>query len=254
MPEYKTPQIPEPPKLLYKYRSLKNFGHIEEIFSGKLYFSSPEQFNDPIDSVMPLNFNLKKDEFSKWSRDKIIGNNRKDKRKNKAKGFKIMKKLNPQTIAQELTAKEYGVFSLSANNTDWLMWSYYADGHKGIAIGFNTDDSNETYFPIIYTKTLPNIKFSDCDNHIITLLTTKPNIYSHEEEYRIIKHKQPIGNIQCPSIRIAEIILGCKISAEDREKLISIISALPVKPRILETLLPKKPGENFELKLKEINL
>lgn len=44
-----------------------------------------------------------------------------------------------------------GIFSLSENPCNELMWSHYAASHKGIALGFSSDsNSNYQILGIVY--------------------------------------------------------------------------------------------------------
>ena len=59
--------------------------------------------------------------------------------------FKIKKLHTPMAIKTENVPN--GFFSLSNNYDNYLMWSHYANNHKGICIGFNfmsiIQESNE---------------------------------------------------------------------------------------------------------------
>ena len=42
--------------------------------------------------------------------------------------------------------QDYGIISLTTNNNNLLMWSHYADEHKGIVIGFDINENNPSDF------------------------------------------------------------------------------------------------------------
>ncbi len=62
--------------------------------------------------------------------------------------------------------RSYGVLSLTRNPVNNLMWSHYADEHRGVVLGFDVEEAgfcceNKNVVPanlgdIIYTKTVPN--------------------------------------------------------------------------------------------------
>lgn len=82
------------------------------------------------------------------------------------------------------TEKKICSFSKSYNNP--LLWGYYANGFKGIAIEIETDSENPNIKQVKYTESLQHI--GDISGEDI--LTTKLKKWKHEKEYRFIKHQQ----------------------------------------------------------------
>ena len=93
--------------------------------------------------------------------------------------------------------QKIGVFSLSRTFGNLLMWTHYADNHKGFVIGF--DDSHEFFYQetneglrsspnkITYTTQRSITCPSDPDFYA-KLLCEKPIDWAYEEEVRIIRH------------------------------------------------------------------
>jgi hypothetical protein len=93
--------------------------------------------------------------------------------------------------------QKLGVFSLSRTFSNLLMWSHYADSHKGFVIGL--DESHEFFHQRTYQglKSAPN-KISYTTQRSIThvsdsdfyakLLCEKPIDWAYEEEVRIFRH------------------------------------------------------------------
>lgn len=245
------------PQVLYKYRVLEPLSRIRQIFNGELYFSSPKDFNDPIDSIIPFDFNLTPEErktFFKRNMDRIPGSNRAEKRRNIATAPMKFKNLNAQDLAKQAVYKNYAVYSLSANVLDWRMWSYYADGGRGIAIGFSTNMfSAVPLFKVNYEDMVPKIKVSDTYlARMVSSALTKSTDYSHEQEYRIVCLEEPGVKI-FPKNRISKIILGCRVCKEHIEEIGEIVRKLDTKPEIFKMTLPK-PGMPFQLILKKSEL
>ncbi|MBK7525892.1 MAG: DUF2971 domain-containing protein [Saprospiraceae bacterium] len=67
----------------------------------------------------------------------------------------------PSKMNEELTKIFYGgVCSFTTNNNNILMWSHYANNHKGICLEFITLNErllSEMLHPIIYTNKKPII-------------------------------------------------------------------------------------------------
>lgn len=97
-----------------------------------------------------------------------------------------------------------GIYSLSKCADSELMWAYYASGHTGYAIIWDTDvlnrSMNENFsmpsmfeFDVRYSKSLPKIDLSICydksqdTNCIITkLIGWKSISWKHEREHRLV--------------------------------------------------------------------
>ena len=94
--------------LLYKYRSLKDFKNIADILTEKrLYASSFLDLNDPMEGHFYYYVNSLPNDF--------------------------LEKLWCQK-------KESKICSLGSEKDCFLLWTYYADGHKGIAIEIEVDE------------------------------------------------------------------------------------------------------------------
>ncbi len=148
-------EVKKNPEVLYKFRSLSDKFGRNFLFKQKMFFSSPSSFNDPYDCALPLNYSsteLNNDElmFQKFYKmlksqmphlgeEKIISESiaaiaRKEYRH---KDFF-------QYIGKEISLKvnnEYGIFSLSSNPLDYLLWSHYAGKHMGYCLGKHNDTS-----------------------------------------------------------------------------------------------------------------
>ncbi len=123
--------------LLYKYRKFdRNAFRI--LGNKELYFATPENLNDPLDCKWPI-LNLF-DQVIESEEDKDLKI-----RLSKLRNLMIAHRETGKTELMHETFETFpltaGVLSLSRNPTDSLLWSHYADGHRGFCIGFD-----ETYF------------------------------------------------------------------------------------------------------------
>lgn len=96
--------------------------------------------------------------------------------------------------------QDYGIISLTTNNNNnLLMWSHYADEHKGIVIGFDINENNPSDF--FYTPTtcrFEKVKYSqsrqfegiinenNLDEVKLHYSILKSNEWNYESEYRFI--------------------------------------------------------------------
>jgi hypothetical protein len=111
---------------------------------------------------------------------------------------------------------ELGILCFSRKWSNSLLWSHYADKHRGIAIGFDVPD-NDLYSPVKYRRTrLPppvdrELIGADMDG----LLLTKFSAWRYESEYRrfcrldeSIHENGIYFEPFSPNLKLAEVIVG----------------------------------------------
>ncbi len=81
----------------------------------------------------------------------------------------------------------YGVLSLTKKCNDILMWTHYADCHKGFVVGIHEDAGmfEGILHDVIYVEDRPKVSFQDIINDKYNNLT-KSNIWEYENELRAI--------------------------------------------------------------------
>ncbi|WP_175473533.1 DUF2971 domain-containing protein [Algibacter pectinivorans] len=124
-------------------------------------------------------------------------------------------KLNPRKESH------ISVCSFSGNYKSHLMWSHYANGHRGIAIGFEIDKSKYNIEKVTYNGLKSFNIFPQKFNELKSVFLNKLEEWSYEEEYRIITEKQDYVNIE-----IKEVIFGAETSEDDKsliKKMIKLI-------------------------------
>lgn len=121
--------------------------------------------------------------------------------------------------------QHYGIYSLSKKANSVLMWSHYANNHKGICIGFdltellntkefnlNSDVEYDDYYPVFNLTEAP-----DELEQAKKLTRFKASDWQYEEEYRLVKIFWPdIPHdenrlITLPPSCIKEVICGLHI-------------------------------------------
>lgn len=184
---------------LYKYMSISSRS-LSIIESGKIYYPKPAKFNDPFDCGLSLCNDLTIDEKiqvlraamekKQWPEEKITK--------------EIMHSITPQGTLNDvaegniskLTADIHGkrdnmgVLSLSETCVSILMWSHYADEHKGMCIEFAVP-VNEKLFKVDYSTNVPRCTLHDIfvendSEGVIALFTTKHENWQYEGEYRVM--------------------------------------------------------------------
>lgn len=124
----------------YKYLPFNN-GSRKIICDGTIKYSSPLDFNDPFD-CRPIYCKVNRDDIE-LSRPDLIKEVGRRRNWSPAKIIKNRKKISAE-ISNFVSSEEYideklaqlGVLCLTTDPKNILMWSHYADCHKGFVIAF----------------------------------------------------------------------------------------------------------------------
>jgi Protein of unknown function (DUF2971) len=269
---------------LYKYMSWNEFT-IDSIKHGEFWFSSPTKFNDPIDCGISLNTYgntplfatilanglskigqatgatirnpLQKESIAESVQELasvFITNN-------DALGSELSEAAQDQAAYKSLKEKfaSSGILSLSELGDNILMWSHYAQQHKGICIEFERNSSNflgnQLYTlpvrysikaPIINAKSYRHATKDEQNEMELSLVLTKASDWTYEREWRAIKIELA-DSIQPLDCRIASITLGLRTEEDAKSHVLSLAKTKGFK--VNRTIL--KPNE-FGLKIEQI--
>ena len=144
-----------------------------------------------------------------------------------------------QQLETNVVQKLMGLFRigcLSANHKSPLMWSHYADSHRGFCVEYDfgvPDQSTLSLLPlpVLYSQDRPLVPWYVAFNNtpesamaankeILLGLLTKDSSWEYEKEWRLlIDAKQPA---LCQMPKITCVYLGACISEANRERIISI--------------------------------
>lgn len=126
-----------------------------------------------------------------------------------------------------------------------LMWSHYADSHKGFCVEYDYNNLTEDEMaslplPIVYTKERPLLpckaamdntpeNISEATSQITLGLLTKDDEWKYENEWRILIPSTGCSEFKMP--KISCIYLGVAISDENKAKILEIAKCknIPVK-------------------------
>ncbi|MEP7229002.1 MAG: DUF2971 domain-containing protein [Ginsengibacter sp.] len=240
--------------ILYKYRNWNDCYHKRILEQNKLWLSSPVGLNDPYDCQIPAiidNQEINSYEFFHFLQESFMaefpGKSLNDNDINE-KWNEIKK--NPQHFFSQRQSQllemylSFGVFSLCKNPDNFLLWSHYADAHKGLCIGFNIKDLvthfNGTFEKVTYQRDLPVFKFLENQEETFSkTLATKHIQWDYEKEWRITKINSADQEIDIPDTTIAEVYLGAKMDAYTKEKIMKILSKKTSPIKIFKMQLSK---------------
>lgn len=137
-----------------------------------------------------------------------------------------------------------GLFCLSKNYNNMLMWSHYANEHKGFIIEYDISIlkmaySNCIHFDIEYLETPPKISITDIlydpegpngdektFNLAQKLFSKKATDWRYEQECRIIYLDSGIKEFFAP---ISSIYFGLNMSEENKNRILNILKNKDIK-------------------------
>lgn len=229
------------------------------ILFNDVYFSLPIEFNDPFDcNTIPnliyteeekekYRFNLMNDVKNTQEVFNSLGNDIE-------KTFEDGWKYTFNNIRNNLR-----IFCLSEVNNNVMMYSHYADSHKGICLEFKVTDDPfwEEVEYVRYKNNVPDfhpfhndIKF--IHKELIEIETLiKSCTWSYENEWRIIKDGPYPMIHKFPSNILTSIIFGYQTSTEDKLFIQRIIEKRTTSIQLKEVV---KKEKSFELEIKPYQL
>lgn len=235
------------PRVLYKYRTWKDEKHKDLLRKGEVFFASPGSFEDPYDCNLPTVFpegieifkyfytvslvlnNLFSEEehcqfASYWAERTPMANHRK-----REEIISMFKKVFDST---------HGVLSLCMSKNNEAMWEKYGDNHKGYCVGLDIPILCQTQFlsgggKVDYIKGIPKIDYvlDTNDEQIQKQLLFKSDVWSFEEEYRLLKMNRgkALSNrdrtLILPKESVVKVYLGRNMVVENELEIREIVSS-----------------------------
>ncbi len=230
---------PRDGSVLYKYRHLdgKHRDRTERIITdAEIYFASAESFNDPWDSRVPFHVGSSREQQAESREqqaerfDSLLARRRQQlsaEQRRIAVDQMLVAARDPErlsTFERKMQDRIYtlGICSLSADPSNILLWSHYANSHMGLCLGFTRSSPFfATAMKITYQEEYAQVDpFTDLGASAHTLLTTKAQVWQYERERRIFDLSGP-GLKGYPREALRLVILGCRLSDMDRQAVIS---------------------------------
>jgi hypothetical protein len=119
---------------------------------------------------------------------------------------------------------ERRIYCLTPKASNVLMWSHYADNHRGICLEFGVADNPlfRTAAEVVYREEYP--RWVPCDIYdkpglVMELILTKSRDWCYEEEYRLVSvQTSALTNFQqlhgdffrLPKGALKAVIMGCE--------------------------------------------
>lgn len=161
------------------------------------------------------------------------------------------------------------ILCLSAPRNSIPMWSYYANSHKGVAIGVAMPNVGRRlpgrFAPVKYRKRRravdpwllpPSRKWYD---QVTDTILTKSRVWQHEQEHRRIVRLQdtmgpfpdqdgkPMHFVSLDGGDIREVVFGCSMKPEDEARIRAELNERPAIFRHVKLFRCERHRSRFEL-------
>lgn len=214
---------------LYKYGQLDE--HSEALFSKpQVWFSAPSQLNDPFECRPWYTFEGSAEQIVESAR-KMLQKQNHDLTSHMATAQAVALILEDrhrdpeaQKRAREVAARwlaKVGLFCLSRVRDNILMWSHYADQHRGYCLQFEATDHTYMFSeaqPISYSDDYPAVQFHSAQSSEQVQLSflSKYRGWSYEQEWRVIDTKNGSGLRSYPPELLRGVIFGLRMPDSDK--------------------------------------
>jgi len=227
------------PDLFYKYRSLQSLCERRRVLriikTSNIYYAPPLSFNDPFDCKVPpvkscdpcfVRY-LIAAQKAKTGDDKLIA----ARMRTPAGRDELNAALSPaeqsefKVLVESIQRKvnETGVLSFSARCDRILMWSHYADNHKGVCLKFSLEkwrDMSMALYPVAYRVKRLSLQL-DAQSFgqgqlVQAVALTKDRGWKYEQEWRALG--QARGEFPFPVDALVGIIFGCMTPDADKAR------------------------------------
>jgi hypothetical protein len=214
------------PRYLYKYGSL-DYLSVKIFINRELWFANADDFNDPFEFSIPISFEGTDEQYRKVCSEEIrkgdpsISDEELDKKVSEAlklgnhRNATLLRQLEQEYLAD--LRREINVCCFSEKRDDILMWSHYADMHRGYCIEFDKNsDFFNTVMKVEYASIYPKLNrfTTPKEKQTSTVVTTKYSEWEYEQEWRILgDHGAHPFTGDC----VKGVIFGCKMRNHDKQ-------------------------------------
>lgn len=232
------------PQYLYKYYSFNKYTE-RIIVHNEIYFATPLEFNDPFDSKPAIDFkdfkNVDLDTYLEGFGDGV-----------KKRGLPWNEKLARENIEYAIENNDYrwfeenwphshlksmGIFCMTEEKDNMLMWSHYSDSYKGFCLEFDTTKGDfDIAKPVSYKNQRPlmNVVILPQKKQIANMLLTKVKLWEYEQEWRIIDYENGYRIETFPPHILTGVITGYRMENRDKADLIKWCLERENEPKLYE--------------------
>jgi hypothetical protein len=221
------------PEVIYRYSKIDEYLY-EMLTTNKLWFANPSEFNDPYDCFVCLSKQkLTEEEIRRFYKSSKFS----PPYTSEEIEEQIQKYMaHPEESRNALEGKlqeAVGLWALSCfttTNDHMLMWAHYANQHKGICIGYDSKlitQISTKHSWVKYAKEYPEGRVTELETFVETILSTKSDYWSYENEIRILQREKGLYTFKREAIK--EVIFGLKASDQQIKVIMHLMTQLGFK-------------------------
>lgn len=227
---------------VYKYLPFSD-GSKRILTDGTMKFTHHSEFNDPFDCITAYDIEKsmaymrsRPDLFKKAGIHlKLSPAQRVSKRKQMENG--VRRSLENGEFHDGVVGN-VGICCLTKKPDNILMWSHYAENHKGFVVEFDVEHHDENIhmgnveeklfgWDVEYNQSMPIITAGERDfNAVKNVFLTKSPDWAYEEEYRVLSMRKGSGIYDFDKKLISKVIAGVKMPEKDFDELKTIVNQL----------------------------
>jgi hypothetical protein len=218
------------PAQLYKYRPLATEQQVHFvkniILDNKFFFAPPHFFFDPFEFRFSVSSTDSVSDKVQWLAHRLCAEQEGRLLEDAAaEATQIVSKGAHGRLDGLQTAAEYlppslnkkvGIVSFSETWDNVLMWSFYANWHQGVCLGFIASNACPFFGrarKVIYAPKYPTLRSLKRYGHIdsVSARYFKSEVWAHEKEWRIVESGAGGEYRHYPSASLNRIILGNRV-------------------------------------------
>lgn len=242
------------PNKLYKYRPF-GVNALRAITEAEVYYARPSLFNDPLDCDPSIELDIDRVRLERLLYRMLLRRKSEQEAREDIGYLRYMSseygdyKTDPDVeiylmrmlandIKRELDQEmgNRGVLSLSATWKSGLMWSHYADEHRGICIEYDTRDQDHPKLSAVDYRGPRAVKASDlyrwkvrenpdAQNRVLkTYFYTKSSEWRYEREWREVSDEN--GVLEVP-FRVTAVLFGLRCNSAVIKSVVKLLNDHP---------------------------
>ena len=213
----------ESPNFLYKYQTLTAYS-LASLINKTVWLSKPSAFNDPFDCAITLDRRKLKESILHATSSATEGADRDSMTPNPQTHIEPKHEEAFEHLRSKIKDifQNIGICSFSATCNHLLMWSHYANHHRGFCVEYDFTEGTELRKiarKVKYGDSIPSLSAFDLtspgpNSNLDELWLTKAKCWEYEEEWRIMINKG--DNTHLAPSRISSVIFGARMPEQDR--------------------------------------
>jgi hypothetical protein len=259
-----TPPNNSVPGRLFKYRVANEF--LFRLLSNKeIYHAGVESFNDPLEGIKAYTFEFSADDIGAFFDS--LSSHVTDESTRQAQCRQLIEHYSRHSEKFEEEVRrhflndleQFGISCFTAKYDNFLMWTHYADDHRGVCLEFDFskevesfkvgdfDPSNSYLFcmrKVEYGGAVPVVNLRDLFSERFSPIYHKCQRFDYEEEYRSIRVK--VGAYSFVPACLRGVFMGLNTPPETIDRIKQTLTDAGFDDVVLKKMVQKRGSYDLE--------